>query len=68
MPYRGHIKNGQILLDEPAQLPEGATVNIELAEWKVRITRPKKRTKPGKIEPIRLPGGSLAEELVRDRR
>jgi len=30
MTYRGHIKNGQILLDEPAQLPEGAEVQIEV--------------------------------------
>jgi hypothetical protein len=30
MTYRGHIKNGQILLDEPARLPEGAKVVVEL--------------------------------------
>jgi hypothetical protein len=32
MTYRGHVKNGQILLDEPALLPEGAEVNIEVVE------------------------------------
>jgi hypothetical protein len=32
MTYRGHIKNGQILLDEPVTLPEGAQVNIEVIE------------------------------------
>jgi hypothetical protein len=28
MTYRGHVKNGQIHLDEPAQLPEGAQVDV----------------------------------------
>jgi len=32
MTYRGHIKNGQITLDEPAKLPEGAEVSVELAD------------------------------------
>jgi hypothetical protein len=30
MTYRGHVKNGQIVLDEPAQLPEGTAVNVLL--------------------------------------
>jgi hypothetical protein len=30
MTYHGHIKNGQITLDEPVSLPEGAEVNVEL--------------------------------------
>lgn len=30
MSYRGHIKDGKVLLDEPAELPEGAEVSIEL--------------------------------------
>jgi hypothetical protein len=30
MVYRGRIKNGQIALDEPAQLPEGAEVTVEV--------------------------------------
>lgn len=32
MIYRGHIKNGQITLDEPAALPEGAEVNVEIVD------------------------------------
>ena len=32
MTYRGHIKNGQIHLDEPARLPEGATVEVAVVE------------------------------------
>ncbi len=29
MTYRGHIQNGQIILDEPADLPEGTRVSVE---------------------------------------
>ncbi len=32
MTYRGHIRNGQIALDEPARLPEGAPVSIDLID------------------------------------
>ena len=32
MTYRGHVKNGQILLDESARLPEGAAVNVAVLE------------------------------------
>jgi hypothetical protein len=30
MTYRGHVKNGQITLDEPASLPEGAEVQVQV--------------------------------------
>ncbi len=30
MTYRAHVRNCQITLDEPAQLPEGAEVNVEV--------------------------------------
>lgn len=30
MTFRGHIKNGQIALDEPVQLPDGTEVNVEV--------------------------------------
>jgi hypothetical protein len=32
MTYRGHIKNGVVVLDQPQELPEGAEVKVELAE------------------------------------
>jgi len=32
MTYRGHVKNGQITLDEAICLPEGAEVNVEVVE------------------------------------
>ena len=67
MTYRGHVKNGQIALDEPAHLPEGAQVNVEVMEAGVRISRPQRRAKLEKFQPIEMPGGSLADELIRDR-
>jgi hypothetical protein len=68
MTYRGHVKNGQIALDEPAQLPEGAAVNVEIAEDEAIISHPLQRAKLQRFEPLRMPGGSLADELVQDRR
>jgi len=29
MPFRGHVHNGVVVLDEPALLPEGAEVRVE---------------------------------------
>jgi hypothetical protein len=28
MTYRGHVKNGVVLLDEPADLPDGSAVEV----------------------------------------
>jgi hypothetical protein len=36
MTYRGHVKNGQITLDEPIVLPEGAEVRVEVTHADVR--------------------------------
>jgi hypothetical protein len=30
MTYKGHIKNGTVVLDQPVALPEGAEVNVDL--------------------------------------
>jgi hypothetical protein len=30
MTYKGHIKNGTVVLDQPVILPEGAEVNVDL--------------------------------------
>jgi hypothetical protein len=32
MTYRGHVENGQIMLDGAACLPEGASVQVELIQ------------------------------------
>ena len=32
MIYRGHVKNGVVLVEEPAALPEGAEVRVELVQ------------------------------------
>ena len=29
MVFRGHVRNGVVVLDEPADLPEGAEVSVE---------------------------------------
>ncbi len=31
MTYKGHVRNGAIVLDEPINLPEGAAVSFEIA-------------------------------------
>jgi hypothetical protein len=66
MTYRGHIKNGRILLDEPAQLPEGAPVNVELIEEDADEQRRQHRRR--EFEPIEMPGGPLSDDIIRDRR
>ena len=30
MTYRGHVRNGTVVLDTPAELPEGATVEVNV--------------------------------------
>ena len=30
MTYRGHIKNGSVVLDQPVALPDGAEVTVDL--------------------------------------
>lgn len=30
MTYKGHIKNGSVVLDEPVALPDGAAVTVDL--------------------------------------
>ncbi len=40
MVVRGHIESGQIVLDDEAELPEGARVKIEVVE-SVESTSPK---------------------------
>ncbi|MCG3197311.1 MAG: hypothetical protein GHCLOJNM_01796 [bacterium] len=32
MTYRGHVENGVVVLDEGAELPEGAVVEVDLPE------------------------------------
>lgn len=32
MSYRGHVKNGVVVLDPPTALPEGAEVEVRLVE------------------------------------
>jgi hypothetical protein len=38
MSFQGHIENGVVVFDEPAALPEGAVVRVELAGAPARKT------------------------------
>jgi hypothetical protein len=67
MTYRGHVKNGRITLDPPANLPEGAELSIEIIEPRNGKPRPR-NARVRTFQPIEMPGGSLADELVRERR
>jgi hypothetical protein len=66
MTYAGHIKDGQILLDEPTPLPEGARVTVEIE----RIAERKsfRESRMDGFKPIQIAGDSLAEQIIRDRR
>jgi hypothetical protein len=32
MTYKGHVKNGMVVLDDPVKLPDGAEVRVEVLE------------------------------------
>lgn len=36
MQYQGHVRDGVVVLDEPCELPEGATVSVEVAAHEVK--------------------------------
>jgi hypothetical protein len=38
MTIRGHIENGVVVLDEPANVPDGTVVRVEIVESKPRKT------------------------------
>ncbi len=40
MLLEGHVENGQIVIDEPAMLPEGAKVRVELMSPKPETAIP----------------------------
>jgi len=52
MTYRGRIKNGVVVLEGPAALPEGAEVEVQL------VDRPEPR------DPDRAPSPTLASRLA----
>jgi hypothetical protein len=57
MTYRGHVKNGAVVLDTPAALPEGAAVEVSL----IGAARPPVTS----IEQLasKLPGDPFGEEF-----
>ncbi len=51
MTYRGHIKNGQVTLDEPARLPEGAEVQISVVSASGGRSEPQRRMRRIHLDP-----------------
>ena len=47
MTYRGHVKNGVVVLDEHANLPEGAEVEVEISSEETEPPKPKSPTGDG---------------------
>jgi hypothetical protein len=46
MTYRGHVKNGSVVLDPPAKLPDGTAVSVRpLKATAVKAVRKKKPSK-----------------------
>ncbi|MFW6161299.1 MAG: hypothetical protein ACODAJ_00935 [Planctomycetota bacterium] len=53
MTYRGHVKNGVVVLDEPAELPEGAEVRVELTDIDAgRLEEEQPRTLAERLAPF----------------
>jgi hypothetical protein len=67
MVYSGHVKNGQIAVDVPVTLPEGSAVKIEVIDTS-QPSSPRAPREPRQFKPIELPGGPLADDIVRERR
>ena len=59
MTYRGHVKNGAVVLDAPVALPEGAAVEV------VVVATPSARPPIASIEQLRskLPGDPFGPDF-----
>jgi hypothetical protein len=49
MTYRGHVKNGTVVLEPPAELPDGTAVSVR--PLKAPATAPRKKKKAAKEVP-----------------
>lgn len=64
MTYRGHVKNGVVVLDKPGALPDGAEVSVRaLKAARRRAARPKRA--PTLYEQLR-PFIGVADDLPPD--
>lgn len=52
MTYRAHVKNGQITLDEPVPLPEGAEVHVEIVTNGAAQLLAVRRTRRIRLDPV----------------
>jgi hypothetical protein len=65
MTYRGHIRNGQITLDEPAVLPEGAEVSIHVVQNNGSVDLAQRQISPQQAENLRARLKSFEEDWQR---
>lgn len=62
MRYIGHVENGTIVLNQPVALPEGATVEVEVA---VKAADSEAGDSSGILDLVSaLPGGSRTKEDI----
>ncbi len=59
MTYRGQVRNGAVVLDPPAELPEGAAVEVNL------VSSPE-RQRPPIVSIEQLRGGDLGDDPFGD--
>jgi len=52
MTYRGMVKDGVIVLDDPAELPDGAEVNVTLVEVPPEVPEDEGPTLYERLEPV----------------
>ncbi len=53
MTYRGRVRNGTVVLDEPVELPEGAVVHVDVAsEAEPRSTESEPPTLYERLKPF----------------
>ena len=53
MTYRGHVKNGTVVLDPPAELPEGAAVEVNVVPHATSESAPNGRPPISSIQELR---------------
>lgn len=57
MTYRGHVKNGKIILDGVVDLPEGAAVNIKPVRQRASPSRRRRKEPPTLFEQLKKLAG-----------
>ncbi len=61
MPYRGHVENGAVVLDEPVDIPEGTPVSVDVV---VEVVAPSAKTLYECLEPFVGKAKGLPSDLA----